>query len=248
MNFPSPIGIGFAAAATSFAGVFLVPLWGTFWGFIGMGYARDSTLADMHFQAVDQDSDLGRSTARLAQALDIPVPRLGVIPANNAFAMGRNLNEATVAIGNPLLDTLSAREVDAIIGHELGHIVSGDMRRMMLMRTFQNATVFYACFAGLKQVVRWVICLFAELYILSFSRKREYWADAIGAALTSKEAMIGALRALDGMPVTDMERLHARFMFRGPVSHWFSTHPPISDRIAALEAETYIRRLPRVRA
>ena len=230
-------------------GCFMVPAWATFWGFVGMGHAKDSTLASMSFQAVDPNSDLGRSAARLAQALNLPTPHIGTIPVANAFAMGRDFKDATVAIGNPLLERLSARQVDAVIGHELGHIVSGDMRRKMLMRTFQNATVFYAGAAGLKQKVRYLLCLFAELHIHAFSREREYWADAIGAALTSKQAMIGALKALDGLPaVSARENAHAHFMFHTPASKWFSTHPPLAARIEALEAETYIRQLPRVRA
>ena len=73
-------------------------------------------------------------------------------------------------------------EFAALIGHKLGHVVSGDMRRMLFMRTFQNATVWFAMAQGLKQFARWVICWAAELYILAASRHREYYADAIGAA------------------------------------------------------------------
>ena len=79
--------------------------------------------------------------------------------------------------------------------------------------------------------------------ILAFSRNREYWADAIGAALTSKEAMIGALQKLEQAPrLSGNENAHARFMFRGRA---FSTHPSMPQRIKALEDETYIKRLPR---
>jgi heat shock protein HtpX len=119
------------------------------------------------------------------------------------------------------------------------------MKRMMLMRTFQNATVWFMFAQGFKQFVRWVICWGAELYILAFSRKREYWADAIGAALTSKEAMIGALKKLaEAPPLTDAENTHARFMVRGRISSAFSTHPSFEERIVALQHETYLRQLP----
>lgn len=57
----------------------------------------------------------------------------------NAFAMGLSHKDATVAMGTPLLKHLTQDEAAAVLVHELGHIVNGDMRKMMLMRTFQNA-------------------------------------------------------------------------------------------------------------
>jgi heat shock protein HtpX len=238
----APFGVGLLIAGTALGGIFVVPLWGTVWGFLGMGAARDSTLREMGFKDLDKDHGLHQSLVRYCRALDIPLPRLGTIDARNAFAMGSDVNNATVAIGRPLLNDLDGDEVDAILAHELGHVVSGDMRKMMLMRTFQNATVWFAMFQGMKQFARWVICWAAELAILAFSRKREYWADAAGAALAGKTAMIGALRALDRDPaVSGGEKTHARFMFRGTLS----THPTMAQRIAALESEAYIRKLPR---
>ena len=240
----APFGIGLAIFSTAAAGIFIVPLWATLWGFFGMGAARDSTLKAVGFEPAAADSELARSTAHLAWRLDIPVPTVGVFPDANAFAMGQDIDDATLAIGQPLFDKLTSAQLDAVIGHELGHIVSGDMRRMMLMRTFQGAMVWFACFQGLKQVVRWVICWGAELYIMASSRRREFWADAIGAALTSKEAMIGALRVLDGLPPpTGEAEMQARFMFHSP----FASHPSTAARIEALEQETYIRQLPLVR-
>ena len=79
---------------------------------------------------------------------------------------------------------------------------------------------------------------------MASSRRREFWADAIGAALTSKEAMIGALRVLDALPPpTGEAEMQARFMFHSP----FASHPSTAARIEALEQETYIRQLPLVR-
>lgn len=237
-----PFGVGLAIFATMFAGFVSVPLWGTVFGFLGMGAARDSTLRQMGFEDLEEGHELKQTAARYAQILDIPPPRLGTMEVRNAFAMGTNRADATVAIGRPLINTMRAEEVNAILGHELGHVVSGDMRKMMLMRTFQNATVWFGLTQGLKQFARWVICWAAELAILAFSRRREYWADAIGAALAGKEAMIGALKKLEQAPVlSDTEATHARFMFRGTLS----THPTMAQRIDALERETYIQRLPR---
>ena len=241
-----PFGVGLEVFATLFAGLIAVPLWGTVFGFIGMMPARDSTMGAFKFKELPEDHPLRATCARFAEALDLPMPKLGTVDVHNAFAMGANERMATVAIGTPLLEQLTTEEVNAVLGHELGHVVSGDMKRMMLMRTFQNATVWYMMIQGAKQFVRWIICWAAELFILAFSRNREYWADAIGAALAGKDAMIGALRKLESAPaLTGNERTHARFMFRAGS---LSTHPSMPQRIKALEDETYIKRLPQKRS
>ena len=194
----------------------MVPLFGTLFGFLGMGVARDSTLRQMGFKELPEGHVLRGISAHYCKALDISPPRIGTMDPFNAFAMGTDRNNATVSLGRPLIDSLTPQETAAVLAHELGHVVSGDMRKMMLMRTFQNATVWFAMAQGLKQFARWVICWAAELCILAFSRKREYWADAIGAALAGKDAMIGALRKLEQAPaLTSDEKTHARFMVRG---------------------------------
>jgi heat shock protein HtpX len=241
----APIGVGFGILATAFAGIFAVPLWGTIFGFLGMPAARSSTLTSMGFAKLPDDSQLAQTSATYARSLGITAPSIGTVNVYNAFAMGTDRNDATVALGQPLLERLTERETEAVLGHELGHIVSGDMRRMMLMRTFQNATVWFLMFQGVKQLARWIICWAAELYILNHSRKREYWADAIGAALAGKDAMIGALKKLEQAPaLSGAEQTHARFMVRGRPAGLLSTHPSFDQRIQALQNETYIRKLP----
>jgi len=240
----APFNGGIGSAVMVMGGVVAVPIWGTVFGFIGMGRAHDTTLRQMNYQGLPHNHPIAEACKGYCAVLEMPMPRLGTIPMHNAFAMGRDADDATVAIGKPLLDTLTPAEVNAVLAHELGHVVSGDMRRMMLMRTFQNATVWFMLAQGAKQVVRWMLSWAAELAILSFSRRREFWADAIGAALAGKEAMIGALQKLEQAPVLGAdEKQHARFMFRGVV---LSTHPSTANRIAALKDETYIRRLPRL--
>lgn len=240
-----PFGVGLGMLATFFGGMIAVPIWGTIFGFLGMSGARNSTLSSVGYKPLPKDHPLAKSTAAFARELDMPVPQVGTMDMFNAFAMGLSHKDATVAMGAPLLKKLSNDEAAAVLGHELGHIVNGDMRKMMLMRTFQNATVWYMLSQGLKQFVRWVICWASELAILSSSRRREYWADAIGAALTSKEAMISALRKLENGPaLSGVENTHARFMVRGRAYGLASTHPSFAARIEALERETYLKRLP----
>lgn len=242
----APFGVGAVLLGGSVAGAIAVPMWASIFGFFGMSRARDATLAEMKFKTCPPDHPLTEAAQVFARELSIPAPKVGVINVHNAFAMGGSPADATVAMGMPLLQSLTEEEALAVLGHEMGHVVSGDMRRMTLMRTFQNATVWFMFAQGAKQFARWVICWGAELYILAFSRKREYWADAIGAALTSKEAMIGALQKLAEAPaLSDTEATHARFMVRGRFLDTFSTHPSFEDRIVALQHDTYMRQLPR---
>ncbi|WP_423415883.1 M48 family metalloprotease [Hyphomicrobium sp. B1] len=244
-----PFGVGLAVFASMIVGFITVPAWATLWSWLGMAAARDSTLRSMNFKEVPPDHPLAVISGAFARDLDLPPPRIGTMDVANAFAMGTRRTDAAISFGMPLLEIMSPDEVAAIIGHELGHVVSGDMRRMMLMRTFQNATVFYMLTQRGKQFTRWVICWAAELMILGSSRRREFYADAVGAALAGKEAMISALRKLESAPpLTSAERTHARFMARGiksALGNLFSTHPTFESRVRALAEERYIRRLPR---
>lgn len=243
-----PFGVGLAVFASMMVGFITVPAWATVWSWLGMGAARDSTLRSMNFKEVPPDHPLAVISGAFARDLDLPPPRIGTMDVANAFAMGARRTDATISFGLPLLEVMTPDEVAAIIGHELGHVVNGDMRRMMLMRTFQNATVFYMFTQRGKQFTRWVICWAAELMILGSSRRREFYADAIGAALAGKDAMISALRKLESAPpLTTQEKVHARFMARGKLSsigNLFSTHPTFDARISALQSEMYICRLP----
>ena len=237
-----PVVGPFGSAAFLVVGIVVVPIWGTLFGFFGMGNARDATLRQMGFHPLPKGHPLQATAEAYCRQLDIPVPQLGTVEAFNAFAMGIDAHDATVVLGRPLIAKLSPEESAAVLAHELGHVVSGDMRRMMLMRTFQNATVWFMLTQGLKQFARWMICWAAELAIHAFSRRREFWADAIGASLAGKAAMIGALRKIERAPgLTAAEATHARFMFRGKA---FRTHPETAMRIWALQKDAYIRHLP----
>ncbi|WP_236734551.1 M48 family metalloprotease [Agrobacterium radiobacter] len=197
---------------------------------------------------LNENDPLAQRVYLLAARLGLRTrPWVGTMPHNNAYAIGSNADNAMVVVGQPLLDTLSEAEVDAIIGHELGHIANNDMRRMGLARSFQNALVWYLGFSEtLQRWGRWLLTWISELYVLRLSRKREYWADAFGAALTSKEHMIAALDKLhNGPDLSDFERKEARLMVRGiAAGSLLSTHPTLEERRAALEAETYLAQIP----
>lgn len=244
-----PVGIGFGVAAGSlFGGLLTVPAWGTFWGLFGLGRQREKAVKDHGITLLNESDQLAQRVYALAAKLGLRTrPWVGTMPHNNAYAIGSNADNALVVIGQPLLANLTEAEVDAIIGHELGHVANNDMRRMGLARSFQNSLVWYLGFSEtVQRWARWILTWLSELSILRLSRNREYWADAIGAALTSKEEMIAALEKLHNGPnLSDFERSYARLMFRGIASgSLFSTHPTLEERRAALQRETYLGRIP----
>ena len=245
----APLGIGLGVAAGgAFGGFLAVPLWGTVWGLVGLGRQREAAVREQGIRVLTEDDPLNRRVAALAARLGLKTrPWVGIMPHNNAYAIGASADNALVVVGQPLLDTLTDAEVDAIIGHELGHIANNDMRRMGLARSFQNSLVWYCGLsATAQQWARWILTWLSELFVLRLSRTREYWADAIGAALTGKEHMIAALEKLHQAPdLSKFERLHARLMVRGIASgSLLSTHPTLDQRRAALQAETYLKRIP----
>jgi hypothetical protein len=142
---PAPIGVGFGVAAGSLLGGFLaVPIWGTFWGLIGLGGQRNGAVRRHGITLLKEDDPLSQRVYVLAAKLGLPHrPWVGTMPHNNAYAIGSGPHNALVVIGQPLLNKLTDAEVDAIIGHELGHVANNDMRRMGLAYSFQNALVWY---------------------------------------------------------------------------------------------------------
>lgn len=249
----APLGIGAAVALGSLmGGIWAVPLWGTVGGFFGLGRQRESALREHGITLLKEDDPLAQRVHALAARLGLRTrPWVGVMPHANAYAIGASADNAMVVIGQPLLDTLSEAEVDAIFGHELGHVATNDMRRMGLARSFQNSLVWYLRFSETAQRwARWLLTWASELYVLRLSRGREYWADAVGAALTSKEAMVSALEKIHQTPsLSEFEQQHARLMVRGIAGgSWLSTHPTLEERRAALQAETFLAHIAVVRA
>ncbi|TRL37599.1 M48 family metalloprotease [Methylosinus sporium] len=239
--------IGTVGLLTS--GIWAVPLFGFVFAAVGVSRARDSAIRQTSTDILPADHPLARTVITLASTLGLPAPLVGIYPDDdlNAFAAGSKPTKAVVSFSKGLTERMPPREIIAIAAHEVAHIANRDMRRMQFATSFQNALTWYFGWTNRGQMLaRWLLSTGGELIVLRLSRKREYWADATAAALVGKDAMISALRTLNGDPVKPTaERLaYARLMIRANPRTWFSTHPSIADRITAIEKETYMRRLP----
>jgi heat shock protein HtpX len=198
--------------------------------------------------------------ARQAGQAGIGMPEVGIFetPDANAFATGMSKNNALVAVSTGLLHNMNADEVEAVVGHEISHVANGDMVTMALMQGVVNTFVyFFATVIGhvvdrvvfktergygpayyiTQMAAQIVLGILASMLVMWFSRYREFKADAGGANLAGREKMIGALRALQrGHEAEDLPGQLAAFGINGGgVSKLFMSHPPLEERIAALQ-------------
>jgi heat shock protein HtpX len=199
------------------------------------------------------------------------VPEVGIFSSSacNAFATGFSKKSSLIAVSSKLLETLSEDELEAVIAHEMTHIRNGDMVTMSLLQGVINAFVMFLSrvFAyGISSAMNkdnkkngghslsyFLFTMLFELVFISlgsvllcyFSRKREFFADAGGAHLTSKKKMISALKALDRSIAIDKnefekQKSFAAMMIRSSkpktLGKLFSTHPSIEERIEHLES------------
>ena len=198
--------------------------------------------------------------AKQAKKAGIGMPEVGIFqtPEPNAFATGMSRNSALVAVSTGLLQAMSADEVEAVVGHEISHVANGDMITMALMQGVVNTFVyFFASIIGhfvdrvilkneeghgmgyyITQMIAQVALSFlASMLVMWFSRYREFHADAGGANLAGREKMIAALRALQRAhnPEDLPGQLAAFGINGGGVQKLFMSHPPLEERIAALQ-------------
>ena len=211
------------------------------------------------------ESWLVSTVQRQAQAAGIGMPEVGVFesPDPNAFATGARRDNALVAVSTGLLRSMSQREAEAVIGHEVSHVANGDMVTLTLIQGVVNTFVFFfsrvvghivdrtvfkterghgPAFYITSIVAQLVFGLLAMMIVMWFSRQREFRADAGGAKLGGRENMIGALERLQQAHSGPLPDKMAAFGIAGPIGsglkRLFMTHPPIEERIAALRSAT----------
>ncbi|BFM48332.1 protease HtpX [Marinomonas sp. THO17] len=202
----------------------------------------------------------------LSNTAGIKMPEVAIFPSHdaNAFATGWNKNDALVAVSSGMLERFPPDEIKAVLGHEIGHVANGDMVTLSLIQGVVNTFVmFFARIAAyaVDQFLRRndssnsvgfgyyiatfvfeiVFGILASMIVMWFSRFREFRADEAGAKLAGKGAMIAALARLQQeheeshMP-DSMLAFGIRQGKRPSLGELFSSHPPIRDRIQALQA------------
>jgi heat shock protein HtpX len=223
-------------------------------------------LASYGARVVDQAEapELYAIVANLAQRAGLPTPRIAIIPEDtpNAFATGRNPEHAVVAVTEGIMRILSRPELEAVIGHELGHVKHRDILIGSLAAVLAQAIMFLSRMAfwisprdeegrsnPLAGIAIMILGPLAALLLqMAVSRSREYLADDYSAHLTGRPDMLAsALERLQAynqqLPMQSAEPATAHMMIVNPLSggglmSLFSTHPPMEVRVERL------RRMP----
>jgi heat shock protein HtpX len=212
----------------------------------------------------DQNPYLWNLVENLSITAGVPMPALYVIddPAPNAFATGRDPNRASVAVTTGIVQLLENEELEGVLAHELSHVKNYDMRFMMLVAVLVGSlTILGDSFfrfgflgrrgnrsgGGILAIVGIIFLilspLIGELIKLAVSRSREYLADASGALLTRyPEGLARALEKISAYnrPMQRASTATAHLWIANPFGStrrfaaWFSTHPPVEERINRL--------------
>lgn len=205
------------------------------------------------------------TVARQAKAAGIGMPEVAIYNGAeiNAFATGASRNNALVAVSSGLLNNMSQDEAEAVLAHEVSHVANGDMITLTLIQGIVNTfVIFFSRVIGhfVDRVVfkterghgpaYWVTTIIAEIVlsilasiiVMWFSRQREFRADEGGANLAGDYKMIAALKRLQQnhgeSHLPDQLTAFGISGFRtSKFGKLFLTHPPLEERIAALEAK-----------
>jgi heat shock protein HtpX len=199
------------------------------------------------------------TVSRQAQAVGVGMPEVGVFQGPpNAFATGWNRNDALVAVSTGLLQQMNRDEIEAVLAHEMSHVGNGDMITLTLIQGVINTFVVFLSrvighvvdrvvlknerghgigFFVTSMIAQVVLGILASMIVMWFSRWREYRADAGSAQLAGRHKMIAALRRLQQGQATEAlpDEMAAFGITGGKVAALFASHPPLEDRIAALQ-------------
>ncbi len=215
----------------------------------------------MTTQPENQDeASLLEVVARHANRANIGMPEVAIYDGEpNAFATGAFKNSALVAVSTGLLQGMTKEEVEAVLAHEVAHISNGDMVTMTLIQGVMNTFVVFASRAigyvidsalrkgsdssgpGIGYMVTTLVLdllfgFLAGMVVAWFSRHREFRADAgAGQIMGRNQPMIAALQRLGGLSSGELPKGVAALGITGGLGKLFSTHPPMEERIAALQ-------------
>jgi heat shock protein HtpX len=217
----------------------------------------------------EEEHWLIETVARQAQAAGIRMPEVAIYESDdvNAFATGSSKNNSLVAVSTGLLRKMTRKEAEAVLGHEVSHAANGDMVTLALIQGVVNTFVMFfsriightvdriifkneeghgPAFFVTMIIAELILGILASIIVMWFSRQREFRADQGGAQLAGRQNMIDALKRLrslhDPHPLPDkMAAFGISGGKRDGLKALFMTHPPLEDRIAALESSNNIR-------
>ncbi len=221
-------------------------------------------MAGAHEVTAEQEPQLHAMVNEVANLAGMPMPKVYVIQndAPNAFATGRSPNKAVVAITTGIRRILNERELRAVIGHEMGHVKNRDTLTSSIVATIAGAismiSFMLLFFGGRRNLLLGLLIailapIAASVIQFAISRTREFAADQTGAEIThDPESLASALEKLhQGVASRPMEAtpqqeavsaLYIVHPFRGGgMSKWFSTHPPLEERVGRLRRMAYGR-------
>jgi heat shock protein HtpX len=197
-----------------------------------------------------------------AQQVGIGMPEVGIFdsPQPNAFATGARRDAALVAVSTGLLQNMKQNEVEAVLGHEIAHVANGDMVTLTLIQGVVNTFVFFLArvigsivdsrggnenrgngmaYFVTVMVAQLVLGILANMIVMWFSRQREFRADQGGARVAGTSNMIAALQRLKGASNEPLPSQMAAFGIQGGAGMGFKrlflSHPPLEERISALQ-------------
>lgn len=207
---------------------------------------------------------LYETVERMAKDAEIGIPEVAIYESSdmNAFATGMKKNDALVAVSSGLLNNMSRDEIEAVLAHEITHIACGDMVTLALIQGVLNTFVIllsrlaanainnflsdeegeglgFFGYMAVTIVLELFLGFFASIIVMWFSRRREFVADKGAAYLCSKEKMISALQRLQVQQqpsqLPDQVAAFGIGPSKGRLAGLLRSHPPLEDRIAALQ-------------
>lgn len=197
-----------------------------------------------------------------AKKAGINTPEVAIYNAHdmNAFATGMKKNSALVAVSSGLLEQMTRDEAEAVLAHEISHVANGDMVTLALIQGVVNTfVIFLARIIGgfidnamrgnnngnsgrgfsyfiIVFILEMVFGILASTIVMYYSRQREFSADSGSASLVGKTKMIAALKRLQTTSEPQLEGSLMAFGISGKKkSSLFMSHPPLEDRIKALQ-------------
>jgi heat shock protein HtpX len=248
-------------------------IWGFAGAFISLFLSKSMAKWMMGVKIIEEGSNDPKAEHILKTVKDLSLkaglfktPQVGIYESKeaNAFATGATKNNSLVAVSSGLLNQMGQDEIEAIIGHEISHIKNGDMITMTLLQGVVNAFVMFlarilaftlssfgkernrSSFATQRMFVilfEVIFMVLGSIIVATYSRKREFRADAGGAKLAGKDKMINALASLKKVyDIRDIktekpsyQTLKISTPSKKNLLRLFATHPPLDERIQRLK-------------